>query len=141
MGEKIFNDLKFFIRGKSYILHYIKVTSLFSPVLRFFSLEVHNFFNKIDAFVWDNFRTIFRTIFGQFLDNFWTIFGQFLDNFWIISWTFQDNIGTILRSFCENFGTNSGSFMININIKMLTSRRSGRVRSGHHFGRPIYRVH
>ena len=107
------------VLGKA-ILYYIKVTSLFSPVLRISGLEVHNFFNKIDAFLWYNFGTIlgqfwgnFGTILGQFWDNFGTIWGQFLDNFWIISWKFRYNFGTILGQFWDNFGTILGQFWDN----------------------------
>ena len=70
------------------ILYYIKVTSLFSPVLWFSGLEVHNFFNKIDAFLWNNFGTIL----GLFWDNFRTIFGQFLDHFVKISGQIRDHL-------------------------------------------------
>ena len=63
------------------LIYYITVTSLFSPVLRFSVLEVHNFFNKIDAVLWNNIGTILE----QFWDNFGTILGQFLDHFVKIS--------------------------------------------------------
>ena len=70
------------------ILYYIKVTSIFSPFLRISGLEVHNFFNKIDAFLWNNFGIIL----GQFTDNFGTILGQFWEIFGTFLGHFLDHL-------------------------------------------------
>ena len=82
---------------KSYII--LKLHHYF---LRFSGLEVHNLFNKIDAYLWNNIGTIlgqfwdkFGAILRQFLDHFVKISGSFWDNFVIISWKFRNKFGII----------------------------------------------